>query len=357
MSPASLANPEGGRRPLVRLRGLAKSFGRAVAVKPTDLDIYSGDFFAILGPSGCGKTTLLRMIGGFVAPSAGTVEIDGADVTRLSPERRPTNMVFQSYGLFTHMTVRQNVAYGLQVARLAAVKIATRTAEILRLLRLEELADRPVTALSGGQQQRVALGRALILEPKVLLLDEPLAALDLKLRKAMHGELRRIHQTIGGTFILVSHDQGEVMSLADRVAVMEAGAVVQEGSPRDIYRKPATSFVSTFIGDANILAGRRARGQVTLAAGASFADPGPDEAVTAVVRPESVRLLGAASADVAFEAELADVIFFGPYLQLRFRLADGQEIIAHAAEEATVLRAGARVRLGWSLAQQRVLPA
>ncbi|HEY0290834.1 MAG TPA: ABC transporter ATP-binding protein, partial [Hansschlegelia sp.] len=273
---------------LLRLDGVTRRYGDHVAVAPTDLSIQAGDFFAILGPSGCGKTTLLRMIGGFVAPSAGTVWIDGADVTRLGPERRPSGMVFQNYGLFQHMTVRQNIAYGLKLRREPKARIDAAVDEMMDLVHLRHLADRPAPQLSGGQRQRVALARALILKPKVLLLDEPLAALDLKLRKTMHGELRALHQAIGGTFILVSHDQSEVMTLADRVAVMDGGRIVQEGSPRDIYTKPADAFVSTFIGEANVIPGIRRGGRIDLGPDARLEHVGRDGPVNIMLRPEQI---------------------------------------------------------------------
>ena len=197
-------------------------------------------------------------------------------MTRIGPEQRPTNTVFQGYGLFPHMTVRQNVGYGLRLQKKPKAEIEDRVADALRQSRLTDFADRSVTALSGGQQQRVALARALILRPKVLLLDEPLAALDLKLRHAMQDELRRLHQEFGGTFVFVTHDQGEALSLANRIAVMNAGRIEQEGDAESIYAAPATRFVATFIGDANLLQGERKAGQVTLAAGPAFADAGPD---------------------------------------------------------------------------------
>ena len=257
--------------PLVRLRGLSKSFGTTVAVHPLDLDIAEGDFLAILGPSGCGKTTLLRMLGGFAEPSSGSIEIAGKDVTRMGPEKRPTNMVFQGYGLFPHMNVRQNVSYGLKLSRAAPDEVKARVSEMLKLVHLEDFSERAVNELSGGQQQRVALARALVMRPAVLLLDEPLGALDLKLRKQMQAELRRIHRSLGGTFVFVTHDQEEALGLANRIAVMEAGRIVQQGDPQAIYRRPASRFVSTFIGDANLLEGRREHGVVSLGCGGSFA--------------------------------------------------------------------------------------
>ncbi len=252
-----------GRAPLLRLRGLSKVFGATAAVEPLDLDIYPKDFVAMLGPSGCGKTTLLRMIGGFVAPTTGTIEIAGADVTGLGPEKRPTNMVFQGYGLFPHMNVAQNIGYGLRLQKMPRDEIDRRVNDAIALVQLADLAQRGTEQLSGGQQQRVALARALVMRPKVLLLDEPLAALDLKLRQAMQEELRRIHHEIGGTFVFVTHDQSEALALANRIAVMREGRLEQVGTAQEIYDKPKTRFVSTFIGEANLLPGRRVNGRVT----------------------------------------------------------------------------------------------
>ncbi len=251
-----------GRAPLLRLRGLSKVFGATAAVEPLDLDIYPKDFVAMLGPSGCGKTTLLRMIGGFVAPTTGTIEIAGADVTGLGPEKRPTNMVFQGYGLFPHMNVAQNIGYGLRLQKMPKNEIDRRVNEAIALVQLADLARRGTEQLSGGQQQRVALARALVMRPKVLLLDEPLAALDLKLRQAMQEELRRIHHEIGGTFVFVTHDQSEALALANRIAVMREGRLEQVGTAQEIYDRPKTRFVSTFIGEANLLPGRRVNGTI-----------------------------------------------------------------------------------------------
>ena len=224
---------------LVWLRDVSKRSGRSSG--PAARSRHPRRRFAILGPSGCGKTTLLRIIGGFIAPTTGAVEIDGAEVTKLGPEHRPTNMVFQGYGLFPHMSVRQNIGYGLRIGKVPRDEIESRVAEIIALVRLEELAERGTHELSGGQQQRVALARALVMRPKVLLLDEPLGALDLKLRQVMQEELRQIHYRIGGTFVFVTHDQGEALGLANRIAVMEDGAIVQEGGPEEIYGQPKTA--------------------------------------------------------------------------------------------------------------------
>jgi len=338
---------------LVKLTGLTKSFGTAVAVHPLDLEILAGDFIAILGPSGCGKTTLLRMLGGFETPTAGRIEIAGKDVTRIGPEKRPTNMVFQGYGLFPHMNVRQNVAYGLKLQRTAGAEARRRVDEILQLVHLEELADRPVQKLSGGQQQRVALARALVMRPAVLLLDEPLGALDLKLRKAMQVELRRIHRSLGGTFVFVTHDQEEALGLANRIAVMEAGRIVQEGGPEEIYRRPATRFVSTFIGDANLLEGRREGGVVELAGGGRFASPGRDGTVNVMIRPEAMFVDPAGQ----IAGRLLDTVFLGAFTKLQLRLADGSEIAVHlpGIGGGALPEIGAEIRVGWQEGDVRCL--
>ncbi|MDZ7840397.1 MAG: ABC transporter ATP-binding protein [Gammaproteobacteria bacterium] len=344
--------------PLLQLRGVSKSFGPVTAVEHTDLSIEQGDFFALLGPSGCGKTTLLRVMGGFVSPTRGSVWIGGADVTRHGPEHRPTNMVFQRYGLFSHMTVRQNVAYGLQIQRLAKSDVAARTRAVLELVQMEHYENESVTHLSGGQQQRVALARALVMGPKVLLLDEPLAALDLKLRRSMHVELRRIHKAIGGTFVLVSHDQGEVMSLASRVAVMDSGRIAQEGRPKEVYQAPASRYVATFLGEANLLEGERRGGVITLAAGASFPHDGPDGTVTVVVRPEQLELVQESAEDIAIAGMIRDIIYFGSHVELHVRLTRDQIIVAQVQDSEQVgdtLRDGSRVTLWWRPDPRKVL--
>src|SRR5882724_2554620 len=317
--------------PLLRLTGVAKAYGPVVAVHPLDLEIHAGDFLAILGPSGCGKTTLLNMIAGFVTPDAGTIEMAGSDVTRLGPERRPTNMVFQGYGLFPHMNVVQNIAYGPRLKRMPREEIDRQVRDVIRLVDLGGLEKRAVTELSGGQAQRVALARALIMRPKVLLLDEPLAALDLQLRKAMQEELRRIHRSIGGTFVFVTHDQEEAMRLANRIAVMQAGRLVQEGTAQEVYARPRTRFVSTFIGAANAMTGRRLDGKVALDVGVSFVEPGPDGRVVVVVRPEAMTVRGTADAMPAsgtlrVRGRIADAVFLGSHIDYRVAVAD--EIIA-----------------------------
>jgi len=343
--------------PLVRLRDVSKAYGEVIAVRPLHLEINRGDFVAILGPSGCGKTTLLRIIGGFVAPTNGSVEIGGVDVTRLGPEKRPTNMVFQGYGLFPHMSVRQNIAYGLRIAARPRQEIDRAVGEMLALVRLEKLAERSIDELSGGQQQRVALARALIMRPQVLLLDEPLAALDLKLRHAMQEELRRIHREIGGTFVFVTHDQGEALALANRIAVMEAGELVQQGSAEEIYARPRTRFVSTFIGEANIFEAQRREGKLELA-GVRVPSAGADGSVTIVVRPEDVRLSPSEMAgDIVFKGVLEDLVYLGAFVRYRIGLPGGQRLIATSADRAIrlKLKIGAPIWCGWSLEDQRLI--
>ena len=241
---------------IISIRNLVKRFGSSVfAVDDVSIDIERGEFFALLGPSGCGKTTLLRMLAGFENPSQGQVLIDDEDMDGVEPNKRPVNMVFQSYAVFPHMTVRQNVAYGLKVSGTPGDEIDRRVKQSLALVRLEDMADRKPDQLSGGQRQRVALARALIKQPKVLLLDEPLSALDAKLREQMQIELVHLQQSVGITFVIVTHDQNEALSMADRVAVMNEGSVLQIASPSELYEYPNCRFVADFIGKMNLFDG------------------------------------------------------------------------------------------------------
>jgi spermidine/putrescine transport system ATP-binding protein len=237
----------------IELRGVTKRYGAHQALSPIDLEIAEGEFFCLLGPSGCGKTTTLNLIGGFVGPTTGQILIRDKPVERLPPHRRPVNTVFQSYALFPHMTVRDNVAFGLKMARIPKAEAGTRVAEALHLVGLDQHGDRLPGQLSGGQQQRVAVARALVNRPAVLLLDEPLGALDLKLRKRLQVELAQIHREIGTTFVYVTHDQEEAMSMATRIAVMNEGHVEQVGAPSEIYYRPISRFVADFIGESNFL--------------------------------------------------------------------------------------------------------
>ncbi len=242
--------------PFVKIRALTKTFGSFTAVSAVDLDIYEGELFSLLGGSGCGKSTLLRMMAGFEEPSSGTISIDGVDMANIPPYQRPVNMMFQSYALFPHMTVEQNVGYGLKQDRVGKEEIAERVAEILTIVELTPFSKRKPHQLSGGQRQRVALARALVKKPKVLLLDEPLGALDKRLREQTQFELMNIQDRLGITFIVVTHDQEEAMTLSTRIAVMDQGQFSQIGTPTDIYEYPQTRFVANFIGSANMFEGR-----------------------------------------------------------------------------------------------------
>ena len=249
---------EGDKPPLVRFDGVAKRFGAVTAVDALTLDIVQGEFFALLGPSGCGKTTLLRMLAGFEAPSEGRILLDGEDISAMPPHRRPVNMMFQSYALFPHLSVEGNIAFGLRQEKVGRAEIAERVAEMLALMRLQGFGKRRVGQLSGGQRQRVALARSLIKRPRVLLLDEPLAALDKKLRAETQFELMELQRKLGTTFVIVTHDQEEAMIVADRMAVMNQGRLMQVAPPADIYERPNSRWVADFIGEVTLIEGRLA---------------------------------------------------------------------------------------------------
>ncbi|MDI7863156.1 ABC transporter ATP-binding protein [Rhizobiaceae bacterium n13] len=287
---------------MISITGLSKYYGNYPAVSQMDLDIRAGEFFSLLGPSGCGKTTLLRMIAGFVEPSEGSIHIDGQDVTGLSANRRPTNMVFQNYAIFPHLNVEENVGYGLKRMRLEKAEEKRRIGEALEQVRLSHLGGRRAHELSGGQRQRVALARALVMRPKVLLLDEPLSALDKKLREEMQVELRSLQKAVGITFILVTHDQYEALAMSDRIAVMFAGKLEQVATPKEIYQRPRTRKVADFLGGMNFLnarlVGERAGtvsveaakfGAVNLSKPQGFT--ATNGHVTVGIRPERLRLL------------------------------------------------------------------
>ena len=248
------------RQPLIEIRNLGKNFGHEAAVSDVSLDIYDKEFLVLLGPSGCGKTTLLRMLGGFENPTSGGIQMEGRDLVALPPNKRPLNMVFQSYAVFPHLNVRDNIAYGLRIDRVSSPERERRVDEVLALVRLDSLSERYSHQLSGGQRQRVALARALVKRPRVLLLDEPLSALDAKLRETMQNELVKLQHTVGITFVVVTHDQDEALSMAERVAVMEHGRIRQLDTPRNLYEAPQNRFVADFVGRMNILPARAVDG-------------------------------------------------------------------------------------------------
>jgi spermidine/putrescine transport system ATP-binding protein len=324
----------------ISARNVVKAFGQGAgtvrALDDVSVDIRKGEFFTLLGPSGCGKTTLLRLIAGFEMPSAGTILLDGTDITTLPPNRRPVNTVFQSYALFPHLTVAENVAFGLQMLGRPAAEVKARTAEMLALVKLETMAQRRTGQLSGGQQQRVALARALAPQPKVLLLDEPLSALDLKLRKEMQIELKRLQLETGITFIFVTHDQEEALTMSDRIGVMSNGKLQQVGTAKDIYTRPKNRFVASFIGETNFLTGTAEAGGVRLATGDLIALPvsavDTGKRVTVALRPEQLRLGPVESG--AIKARVATLVYFGTDTHCHLNLADGTEVVARLQSPA-----------------------
>lgn len=347
---------------MIVLDEVRKDFGSFVAVERADFGIRRGEFFAMLGPSGCGKTTTLKMIAGFEQPTSGRVLLEGEDVSRTPPHRRNVNTVFQQYALFPHMTVSDNVAFGPRSRKIPRSQYTDRVREMLEIVRLEEFADRKPAQLSGGQQQRVALARALVNYPSALLLDEPLAALDLKLREAMQFELKRIQREIGITFVFVTHDQGEALTMSDRIAVMSQGRVEQIGTPEDIYHRPASLFVAGFIGSANLLAGRiveRSGGacSVALSAGPTISsrcdiETTPSQAVSVMLRPERITVAPArnGATGTSISGRVRDLVFQGAAARLTVALGDGSEVFANLGADAEVpfLRPGDEIELGWN---------
>jgi putative spermidine/putrescine transport system ATP-binding protein len=324
--------------PDVRLVGVRKAYGEVVAVDGVDLEIGSGEFFTLLGPSGSGKTTTLRLIAGFERPDEGRIELHGRDVTRTAPYERDVNTVFQDYALFPHMTVGENVAYGLRVKGVPRRERVRRVEEILQIVRLPGLRDRKPIQLSGGQRQRIALARALVNSPSVLLLDEPLGALDLKLRQEMQIELKRIQREVsevGITFLYVTHDQEEALTMSDRIAVFNEGRIEQTGTPADVYERPATEFVAGFIGVSNVLE----RG------GRTF-----------TVRPEKIHMLDAgdepARGDTVESGRIRDVVYVGMFTRYVIELDSGGELTVvkqnlETSSQEALESSGRRVRLEW----------
>ena len=360
-------------RPIISLRGITKRFGASVvAVDGVDLDIREGEFFALLGPSGCGKTTLLRMLAGFEVPSEGELLIDGKDMVGVPPNRRPVNMVFQSYAVFPHMNVEDNVAYGLKVTGAPRDETASRVREALELVQLDGYGKRRPDQLSGGQRQRVALARALVKHPRVLLLDEPLSALDAKLREAMQLELVRLQHAVGITFVIVTHDQDEALSVADRIAVMNEGRVCQLAPPKELYERPNSTFVADFIGKMNLY-----RGTIRVTAGGMTADiEGVGEIALApedgqnnaphggqtgiAVRPEKVRLHNERpSGGFAVQASVQNVAYHGAESHVYLLTQAGERIAAtvpNATRDARPMSAGEQRWVSWSPGDTLVLP-
>jgi putrescine transport system ATP-binding protein len=318
--------------PLVRFEGVSKRFGDQAAVDGVTLDIRAGEFFALLGPSGCGKTTLMRLLAGFETPDAGRILLAGEDLAALPPHRRPLNMMFQSYALFPHMSVAANVAFGLKMEALAKAEIDRRVEEMLALVRLEAFARRRPDQLSGGQRQRVALARALAKRPKVLLLDEPLAALDKKLREETQFELKALQARLGAAFMIVTHDQDEAMVLADRMAVMDRGRIVQVGTPREIYERPASRDVATFIGEANLF---------------------PADKGWLAVRPERMWISPRPGPGVSLPGEIAEMGYLGDWTTLVVRLSDGRTVRISRPNtgDAAAFAKGQSVFVGYDPAQ------
>jgi putative spermidine/putrescine transport system ATP-binding protein len=347
---APQAHVEAEPRPAVRLDGVRKRFGDVVAVDGIDLDVHEGEFFSMLGPSGSGKTTCLRMIAGFEAPTEGRILLSGIDVSRLAPYDRDVNTVFQDYALFPHMTVEQNVEYGLKVKKVAEPERRERVADALAMVQLPAFGKRKPAQLSGGQRQRVALARALVNRPKVLLLDEPLGALDLKLRQAMQVELKEIQQQVGLTFIYVTHDQEEALTMSDRLAVFSQGKVEQVGTPAEVYEQPATGFVAGFVGVSNVLVGLTAE-----------AIAGDRHAFT--IRPEKIHMQRHPGGDIdetrcAATGEVTKVVYLGAVTRYTVALDVGGELVvmeqnlASSSMEALQVR-GRQVRLVWSRQHNR----
>ncbi len=355
----------------IELREVRKTFGDVVAVDEVSLSVERGEFLTLLGPSGCGKTTTLRMIGGFELPSTGEILIDGEPMGDRPPYRRPVNTVFQSYALFPHLSVGKNVSYGLEMSGVPRRDRARRVAEVLDLVRLPHVEARKPAELSGGQQQRVALARALVNRPAVLLLDEPLGALDLKLRKAMQLELKRLNREVGATFVYVTHDQEEALTMSDRIAVMNDGLVLQLGTPEEIYERPRNRFVADFIGQTNFLEGRVVGRDGESAAvdipgvgvirAVETAASVPAGAVTIAIRPEKIAFAAESAEDAdwnSVEGEIVETVYLGTHSHHVVRLPGGASLVVHRQNRAfpgSAPAIGDRARLSFAPSSATVL--
>jgi putative spermidine/putrescine transport system ATP-binding protein/spermidine/putrescine transport system ATP-binding protein len=363
--PADFAAPPRTKSTTVRLAELSKRYGTQLAVDSLTLTIKPGSMLALLGPSGCGKTTCLRMIAGLVKPTSGDIYVDEKWITSTPVHKRNIGMLFQNYALFPHMTVAENVAFGLEARRLARAETESRVAGALRLVQLDGYASRMPAQLSGGQQQRVALARCLVVEPSLLLLDEPLGALDKSLRESMQVELRSLQQRLGITTIMVTHDQDEALTLADNVAIMRDGKLEQLGTPVEVYQKPGSRFVAGFIGVSNFFRGKVDRrdgrsGTVTVAAGPvlAIADcPAGHDEVTVALRPEAISIAPEAPVDAPNSAlgMVEQVVYRGFVSHVYLRLDNGQSLIVFQSNGGVPPAAGSRVLARWDAASNRVV--
>jgi putative spermidine/putrescine transport system ATP-binding protein len=345
----------------VLLEHLSKRYGESFVVKDLSLDIAQGEFLVLLGPSGCGKTTTLRMIAGFVEPTSGSVSLAGRDVTTLPPWKRNTGLVFQSYALFPHLSVRQNVGFGLEMRRISSAETRMRVDEALRLVRLDGFGERLPRQLSGGQQQRVALARALAFRPDVLLLDEPLSNLDAKLREEVRVEIRELQQKLGLTTVMVTHDQEEALSMADRLVVMAQGEARQVGTQRDLYERPADRFVASFVGRSNFIEGAVEETDVLRSAGGLSVKcvGGSPGGATLALRPEAVSIGEEADAlDNCFVGLVEYISYLGSILDVRVKLSSEDRIIVQIANRAgrALPSVGDRLKVGWPRTTGQVFP-
>jgi len=345
--------------PYLRIEGLTKRFGATTAVRDVNLDVRQGEMVVLLGPSGCGKTTTLRMVAGFIEASEGRILLEGRDYAGLPPHRREMGMVFQSYALFPHMTVAANVTFGLRMRRLPHAETEARLAETLEMVKLSAMADRYPRQLSGGQQQRVALARALAIRPKVLLLDEPLSNLDANLRQQVAREIRGLQRAAGLTALMVTHDQDEAMTMADRLVVMNEGAVQQVGTQEELYERPANPFVARFIGHSNLIAGTVADAALALPGGGSIRLAGryAPGAATLAIRPERVRLCAADAPEARATVLVEDATYVGAHVEYLLALPDGSRLILHDPTDGGGGRrhaAGDRAGITWDLASERL---
>ena len=343
-------------QPILQLQDIQKSFGETRVLRGISIEIFQGEFITFLGSSGCGKTTTLRIIAGLEDPDSGRVILEGKDVTALAPNKRDVNTVFQNYALFPHMTVEQNIAYSLRLRKAPKEEQRKTVEEMLELVQLSGYEKRMPSELSGGQRQRVAIARSLASRPRVLLLDEPLGALDLQLRRQMQVELKRLQKRLGVTFLYITHDQEEALNMSDRIVVMREGKFEQIGTPAQVYDHPRTAFVARFVGSANILRGRAARGgspaRAELAGGAFSFLPGertfaPGDPVTVAVRSEQVQFEPFRPGGEGIRAAVKEKTFAGGMLRIAFALADGEEVVASRHGIDLDLRPGEEVLLSW----------